>query len=110
MKFFQIETVTKEPIIQLIHVPNNCDNYYFATWNWPLIRKLCSWTFFAILCGSIGIVIGIICTLPNSCNPPILWYQHPIVSVRHQNDLREVIDHLRSLNIQQVELSLDLDR
>ncbi|KAJ8967472.1 hypothetical protein NQ314_002786 [Rhamnusium bicolor] len=54
---------------------NPPDNYFFMSWNWPLIRKVCLWIFLSGLVAMVGLVIAMISTLPNKCNPPTQWYQ-----------------------------------
>ncbi|XP_074036535.1 amino acid transporter heavy chain SLC3A2 [Leptinotarsa decemlineata] len=54
---------------------NPPDNYFFMTWNWPLIRKISTWLFLSGLVAMVALVVAMISTLPQKCNPPTFWYQ-----------------------------------
>nr|CAH7722290.1 unnamed protein product [Callosobruchus chinensis] len=54
---------------------NPPDNYFFMSWNWPLIRKISMWTLLAGLAAMVALVIAMISALPKTCNPPTQWYQ-----------------------------------
>ncbi|KAJ8982876.1 hypothetical protein NQ317_004306 [Molorchus minor] len=70
---------TKETNGKLQHLQltfrNPPDNYFFMSWNWPLIRRICLWIFLSGLVAMVGIVIAMIYTLPKTCNPSTYWYQ-----------------------------------
>ncbi|XP_045473117.1 neutral and basic amino acid transport protein rBAT-like [Harmonia axyridis] len=54
---------------------NPPDNYFFMSWNWPLIRKISLWTFLAGLAAMVALVVAMIYSLPKVCNPQVEWYQ-----------------------------------
>ncbi|KAK9878137.1 hypothetical protein WA026_021153 [Henosepilachna vigintioctopunctata] len=54
---------------------NPPENYFFMSWNWPLIRKISLWTFLAGLAAMVAIVVAMIYSLPRVCNPQVEWYQ-----------------------------------
>ncbi|XP_028138649.1 4F2 cell-surface antigen heavy chain [Diabrotica virgifera virgifera] len=54
---------------------NPPDNYFFMSWNWPLIRKISAWIYLSALVAMLALVITMISTLPKTCNPPTYWYQ-----------------------------------
>ncbi|XP_018562786.1 4F2 cell-surface antigen heavy chain-like [Anoplophora glabripennis] len=54
---------------------NPPDNYFFMSWNWPLIRKIALWIFMSGLVAMVALVVAMISTLPKACNPQIQWYQ-----------------------------------
>ncbi|KAJ8940246.1 hypothetical protein NQ318_016703 [Aromia moschata] len=54
---------------------NPPDNYFFMSWNWPLIRKICLWIFLSGLVAMVALVVAMIYTLPKTCNPTTYWYQ-----------------------------------
>ncbi|KAJ8918550.1 hypothetical protein NQ315_013055 [Exocentrus adspersus] len=54
---------------------NPPDNYFFMTWNWPLIRKVSLWIFMSGLVAMVALVVAMIYRLPKTCNPQTEWYQ-----------------------------------
>lgn len=58
---------------------NPPENYFFMTWNWPLIRKLSLWLFLSALVAMLALVIAMIVSLPKKCNPPTQWYQGNVI-------------------------------
>lgn len=68
------ETNGKTQVLQLTF-KNPPDDYFFMTWNWPLIRKVSLYTFLSCLVAMVAIVIAMIYSLPKTCNPPTQWYQ-----------------------------------
>lgn len=54
---------------------NPPDNYFFMTWNWPLIRRVSMWIFLSGLVAMVALVITMISSLPKKCNPSTQWYQ-----------------------------------
>ncbi|CAH1154334.1 unnamed protein product [Phaedon cochleariae] len=54
---------------------NPPDNYFFMSWNWPLIRRISMWMFLSGLVAMVALVAAMIATLPKTCNPPTFWYQ-----------------------------------
>ncbi|XP_015608416.1 neutral and basic amino acid transport protein rBAT isoform X2 [Cephus cinctus] len=71
-----LENGGKPPLvgIQLV-VPKTPKDYRFMSWNWPLIRKTCFWSFMSVLVGCAALVIGVIATMPKRCDPPAEWWQ-----------------------------------
>ncbi|CAB3365556.1 Hypothetical predicted protein [Cloeon dipterum] len=53
---------------------SNVGDYFFTTWNWPLIRQISSFFVVAVLIGAFGIAITMIATLPKDCDPPHEWW------------------------------------
>ncbi|XP_056646954.1 4F2 cell-surface antigen heavy chain-like [Diorhabda sublineata] len=68
------EDLGKSQTLQLTF-RNPPDNYFFMSWNWPLIRKISTWIFLSGLVAMVALVIAMISTLPKTCNPPTFWYQ-----------------------------------
>ncbi|KAG5866079.1 hypothetical protein JTB14_006282 [Gonioctena quinquepunctata] len=54
---------------------NPPDNYFFMTWNWPVIRKISLWIFMSALVAMLALVVAMIYNLPKKCNPTTFWYQ-----------------------------------
>lgn len=54
---------------------NPPDNYFFMSWNWPIIRKISGWAFISGILAMIALIIAMIVTMPKTCNPPTFWYQ-----------------------------------
>lgn len=54
---------------------NPPENYFFMSWNWPLIRKFSLWLFISGLVAMLALVIAMIVSLPKRCNPDVEWYQ-----------------------------------
>ncbi|XP_050314627.1 uncharacterized protein LOC126749058 [Anthonomus grandis grandis] len=54
---------------------NPIDDYFFTSWNWPLIRKVSLYFYISALIGMVALVVGLIATLPKTCNPPTEWHQ-----------------------------------
>ncbi|CAG9863384.1 unnamed protein product [Phyllotreta striolata] len=53
---------------------NPPDNYFFMSWNWPIIRKISTWTFLSVIVAMVALIVYMIATLPRKCNPPTFWY------------------------------------
>nr|XP_022918538.1 neutral and basic amino acid transport protein rBAT-like [Onthophagus taurus]XP_022918539.1 neutral and basic amino acid transport protein rBAT-like [Onthophagus taurus] len=68
------ETIGKVQPLQLTFKKPPQD-YFFMTWNWPLIRKISLWLFLSGLVAMLGLVIAMISSLPKTCNPQTEWYQ-----------------------------------
>ncbi|XP_057669936.1 4F2 cell-surface antigen heavy chain-like [Diorhabda carinulata] len=68
------EDLGKSQTLQLTF-RNPPDNYFFMSWNWPLIRKISTWILLSGLVAMVALVIAMISTLPKTCNPPTFWYQ-----------------------------------
>ncbi|KAF7270128.1 hypothetical protein GWI33_016869 [Rhynchophorus ferrugineus] len=51
------------------------EDYFFVSWNWPLIRKISLYMFLSGLIAMVALVVAMIVRLPRSCNPPTQWYQ-----------------------------------
>lgn len=47
----------------------------FVNWNWMLIRKVLLWVVLSALIACIGAIIGMVITIPKTCNPDLPWYQ-----------------------------------
>jgi hypothetical protein len=54
---------------------NPPENYFFMSWNWPLIRKVSLGMFLSGLVAMVALVIMMISTLPKTCDPHTEWYQ-----------------------------------
>ncbi|KAI4460583.1 alpha-amylase family member [Holotrichia oblita] len=54
-------------------------DYFFMTWNWPLIRKIALWIFLSGLVAMMALVVAMVSSLPKTCNPPTLWYQGNVI-------------------------------
>ncbi|KAH1017545.1 neutral and basic amino acid transport protein rBAT-like [Dendroctonus ponderosae] len=54
---------------------NPTEDYFFMSWNWPFIRKVSLYLYLSGLIGMVALVIGLIATLPKTCNPETQWYQ-----------------------------------
>jgi len=54
-------------------------DYFFTTWNWPLIRQLSSFFVVAALIGAFGVAITMIATLPKACDPLHTWWSSATV-------------------------------
>lgn len=54
---------------------NPPDNFFFMTWNWPLIRRVSMWVFLSGLVAMVALVVTMITSLPKKCNPSTQWYQ-----------------------------------
>ncbi|XP_066260929.1 amino acid transporter heavy chain SLC3A1-like [Euwallacea similis] len=54
---------------------NPTEDYFFMCWNWPLIRKFSLYLYVSVIIGMVGLVTGLISTLPKTCHPPTQWYQ-----------------------------------
>ncbi|XP_030753256.1 4F2 cell-surface antigen heavy chain-like [Sitophilus oryzae] len=70
----QCETSSTAGPIQL-SFQNVPQDYFFVSWNWPLIRKISLYMFLSGLAAMVALVIAMIARLPKSCNPPTEWYQ-----------------------------------
>jgi hypothetical protein len=53
--------------------------YFFSTWNWPIIRKSCSWIILSALIGMFCVAIAMVATLPKQCDPEHMWWQSATV-------------------------------
>jgi hypothetical protein len=47
----------------------------FVKWNWPLIRKVSFFMFFAAIIAMCSVVFALIYTLPKACHPEMQWYR-----------------------------------
>ncbi|CAH1122549.1 unnamed protein product [Ceutorhynchus assimilis] len=54
---------------------NPTEDYFFMSWNWPVIRKISLYIYISVLIGMVALVVSLIATLPKTCNPPTEWYQ-----------------------------------
>ncbi|XP_060529928.1 amino acid transporter heavy chain SLC3A2-like [Cylas formicarius] len=54
---------------------NPPEDYFFMSWNWPMIRKISLWIFMSGLVAMLALVVAMIYNLPKTCNPPTQWYQ-----------------------------------
>ncbi|KAL1498292.1 hypothetical protein ABEB36_009111 [Hypothenemus hampei] len=54
---------------------NPSEDYFFMSWNWPLIRKISLCLYLSALIGMLAVVVGLIAFLPKTCNPPTKWHQ-----------------------------------
>lgn len=54
-------------------------DYFFTTWNWPLIRQVSSFFVVAALIGAFGVAITMIVTLPKACDPQHSWWSSATV-------------------------------
>ncbi|KAL7286491.1 hypothetical protein TKK_0019228 [Trichogramma kaykai] len=105
--------------IQLV-VPKPPKNYAFTSWNWPIIRKTFFWSLMSIFAGSIAFAIGIIATMPKSCDPAVEWWQgsffYEIFPASYQdsyqndgigdlNGIAHRLDYLDSLGVRVVRLN-----
>ncbi|CAH0554644.1 unnamed protein product [Brassicogethes aeneus] len=68
------ETNGKTQALQLTF-RNPPEDYFFMSWNWPLIRTVSLYLFLSGLVAMLALVIAMISTLPKVCNPPVEWYQ-----------------------------------
>ncbi|EFA09799.1 amino acid transporter heavy chain SLC3A2 [Tribolium castaneum] len=68
------ETAGKVQPLQLTF-RNPPENYFFMSWNWPLIRKVSLGMFLSGLVAMVALVIMMISTLPKTCDPYTEWYQ-----------------------------------
>ncbi|KAL6257270.1 hypothetical protein P5V15_012197 [Pogonomyrmex californicus] len=120
--FYNQENGGKPPLvgIQLV-VPKPPKDYRFMKWNWPLIRKTCYWSLMSILTGCAALVIGVIATMPKTCDPPVEWWQgstfYEIFPASFQDstkgadgigDLRGIImrlDYLKDLGVRVIRLN-----
>ncbi|XP_046591954.1 maltase A2 isoform X1 [Neodiprion lecontei] len=74
--FYNQENGGKPPLVGIqLAVQKTPKDYRFMAWNWPLIRKVCFWSFMSFLVGCVALVIGIITTMPKRCDPPVEWWQ-----------------------------------
>lgn len=67
-------TMGKSTPIQLTF-RNPAEDYFFMSWNWPLIRKISLYFYLSGLFAMLALVIAMISMLPKTCNPPTQWYQ-----------------------------------
>ncbi|KRT83301.1 hypothetical protein AMK59_3396, partial [Oryctes borbonicus] len=55
------------------------EDYFFMSWNWPLIRKIALWIFLSGLIAMVALVVAMVSSLPKTCNPPTQWYQGSVI-------------------------------
>lgn len=72
------ETIGKTQSMQMTF-RNPPENYFFMSWNWPLIRKFSLWLFLSTLVAMLALVIALIVSLPKRCNPSTEWYQGSVL-------------------------------
>lgn len=94
-------------------------DFYFLSWNWPLIRKFCFWGVMSLTVACVCVIIAYITTLPSRCDPPRAWYQGSVVyeifpaSFKDTNkdgigDIKGIIskiDHLDRLGVRAIRLN-----
>jgi len=54
-------------------------DYFFSTWNWPLIRQFSSFFVVATVIGAFAVAITMIVTLPKACDPDHTWWSSTTV-------------------------------
>lgn len=74
-KIFSLSGNQRKSAASATYVQKPPENYFFMSWNWPVIRKLSLWIFLSGLVSMAGIVIAMISVLPRKCNPFTQWYQ-----------------------------------
>lgn len=47
----------------------------FVNWNWIIIRKILLWIVVSGLVACLSAIIGMVVTIPKTCNPDLPWYQ-----------------------------------
>ncbi|KAL9930755.1 amino acid transporter heavy chain SLC3A1-like isoform 1-T2 [Glossina fuscipes fuscipes] len=101
------------------NIPLPKDTPSFVSWNWPLIRKCTFFVFMSSLLAMCAIVVAMIVTLPNVCNPKTVWYRgnvfYEIFPASFQDsdndgvgDLRGIakrIDYLKALGVTAIRLN-----
>lgn len=118
IKFSDQETNSKVQPVQLTF-RNPPENYFFMTWNWPLIRKISAWLFFSGMVALLALVIAMIAALPKKCNPSTQWYQGGVLyeifpasfldtnmdSAGDFNGIARKVDYLANLGVRGVRLN-----
>ncbi|XP_075235638.1 alpha-amylase 3-like isoform X2 [Lycorma delicatula] len=102
-----------------LNIRKSQQDYYFVSWNWPLIRKFCFWGVMSMMVACICVVIAYVTTLPTRCDPPRSWYQGSLMyeifpgSFKDSNDdgIGDIngiilkIDYLRNIGVQSIKLN-----
>lgn len=98
---------------------NPSENYFFMSWNWPLLRKVSMAMFLSGLVALVALVIAMISVLPRKCNPVTQWYQGGVIyeifpasyldtnedSYGDFNGIALTIDYLSALGVKAVRLN-----
>lgn len=91
----------------------------FVNWKWNIIRNVLLWVVLSALIACLGAIIGMIVTIPKSCNPDIPWHQGKVfyeifpASFKDSNndgtgDLKGIIknlDYIESLGASAIRLN-----
>ncbi|XP_059471343.1 4F2 cell-surface antigen heavy chain-like [Neocloeon triangulifer] len=58
---------------------SNVADYFFTTWNWPLIRQISSFFVVATLIAAFGVAVTMVATLQKDCDPEHTWWSSATV-------------------------------